>query len=208
MRTVKVWSRVLFAVTLMLAHATWPSAALAQDDEAPPSFEAAQYLPTAEQFGDGWMLTRAAALEVDTDVFRDGAVAVLAGPGGARVVAAAMLVTRERVATRRSWEAAMALYDNYSGELEYLPGRDDELDTVLPPAGCVEAKRIDGTARQLGIDTGIPMGITLCAAEPDIVVLAIASGSVLKLTGYEASDAIASLQTGSKPASEPATPET
>jgi hypothetical protein len=154
------------------------------------------------------MLTRAAALEVDTDVFRDGAVAVLAGPGGARVVAAAMLVTRERVATRRSWEAAMTLYDNYSGELEYLPGRDDELDTIPPPSGCVEAKRIDGTARQLGIDTGIPMGITLCAAEPDIVVLAVASGSVLELSGYAASDAIASLLSGSQPRPSSATPET
>jgi hypothetical protein len=120
---------------------------------------------------------------------------VLVGPSGARVVAAAMLVTEERIAVRRSWEAAISLFDNYSGELEYLTGRDDELDTVPPPAGCAEAKRVDGTARQLGIDTGIPMGVTLCAAEPDLIVLAVASGTILGLTGFEASDAIASLQT-------------
>ena len=203
----ELWSRVLFTVLFVLAHAMWSPTALAQDDEAPPSSEAAGYLPTVEHLGDGWILSRAAALEVDTGVFRDGAVAVLAGPGGARVIAVAMLVTQERVATRRSWEAAMALYDNYSGELEYLSGRDEELDTVPPPPGCVEAKRIDGTARQLGIDTGIPMGVTLCAAEPDLVVLAVASGTVLGHTGYAASDAIASLQTGSDPVSASATPQ-
>lgn len=202
----KLWPRVLIAVVFILMPALGTPVARAQDD-APPSTAAARYLPTAEQIGAGWAVTRSAALEVDTDVFRDGAVAVLAGPDGARVVAAAMLVTQDRVAIRRSWEAAMALYDNYSGELAYLPGRDDELDTVPPPAGCVEAKRIDGTARQLGIDTGIPMGVTLCAADPDLILLAVASGPVLERTGFEASDAIASLQIGASAASQAATPE-
>jgi hypothetical protein len=139
---------LLFCATSMAASAEEPDA---------PSSESVHFLPDVTGFGDAWILTRTAALEVDSDVFRDGAVAVFAGPGGARVVAAVMLVTQERVAVRRSWESAMSLYDNYSGELEYLSGRDDELDTVPPPLGCVEAKRIDGTARQLGIDLGIPM---------------------------------------------------
>jgi hypothetical protein len=181
---------MLFGATSMAVNAEEPDA---------PSSVSAHFLPDVAGFGDGWTIARTAALEVDTDVFRDGAVAVFAGPGGARVVAAVMLVTQERVAVRRSWESAMSLYDNYSGELEYLSGRDDELDTVPPPPGCVEAKRIDGTARQLGIDLGIPMGVTLCAAEPDLTVLVVASGIVLGLSGYEASDAIASLMVATKP---------
>ena len=186
------WLRALFVVASIVVMASPVSA---QDGGNAPSAEAARFLPKAEKFGKEWYMSRSAALEVDTDVFREGAVVVLVGPSGARVVAAAMLVTHDRVAVRRSWEAAIALFDNFSGELEYLSGRDDELDTVPPPAGCAEAKRIDGTARQLGIDTGIPMGVTLCAAEPDVIVLVVASGTVLGLTGYEASDAIAALQT-------------
>ena len=178
----------LLAVACLL-----PAGATAQETPVPPGGDAARSLPDVARFGDGWSSARTAGLEVDTGVFREGAVAVYAGPAGARVVAATLLVTQDRVAIRRSWEAANDLFDNYSGELEYLPGRDDELDSVPPPPGCVEAKRIDGTARQLGIDTGIPLGITLCAAEPDLIVLAVAAGSVLGLTGYEASDAISSL---------------
>lgn len=192
-------TRAFLVVMLFLAA----SPASAKDDPSPPGSVSARYLPDAASFGAGWAAVRTTALKVDTGVFREGAVAVLTGPDGARAVAAVMLVTQERVAVRRSWESAMSLYDNYSGELAYLSGRDDELDTVPPPPGCVEAKRIDGTARQLGIDLGIPMGITLCAAEPDVIVLAVVSGTMLGLSGYEASDALASLMVT---AAAPATP--
>jgi len=107
-----------------------------------------------------------------------------------------MLVTDARVAVRRSWEEASNLYRKYSGELEYDPDRDEILDRQPLPAGCIEAKRIDGTARQLGLDTGIPMGLTLCAADPDVIVLVVVSGAVGPLSGYEASDAVASLMLG------------
>jgi hypothetical protein len=183
--------RLLLAFAVFAAIA--PASMLAaQETPVPPSGEAGQFLPGPSAFGDGWSQARSAALDVDTDVFRDGAVSSLTGPAGARLVLVVLLVTRDRVAVRRSWESALKIYDNYSGELEHLAGRDDELNSVPPPPGCVEAKRIDGTAKQLGIDTGIPMGITLCAADPDIVVIAVASGMVGGKTGFEASDAIAS----------------
>jgi hypothetical protein len=185
------WSRVLLLLLVAMMATAIP--ARAQETPAPPNSASARFLPDAADFGDGWSLSRTAALEVDTDVFREGAVGSFVGPDGSRVVAAAMLVTQDRVAVRRSWEAAMSFYDNYSGELEHLSGRDDELDSEPSPPGCVEAKRIDGTARQLGIDTGITMGVTLCAAEPDLIFLAVASGSALGLSGFAASDAIASL---------------
>jgi hypothetical protein len=202
---VSIWARLVVLIAFVMVLPA-PALALArQNNDEPVSTEAARYLPVADQFGPDWSVARTAPLEVDTDVFRDGAVVVLSGPNGARVIAVAMLVTQERVAIRRSWEAAMSLYDNYSGELEYLAGRDDELDTAPPPEGCVEAKRIDGTARQLGIDTGIPMGVTLCAAEPDLIVLAVASGTVFGLIGFEASDAIAALLTSARSDATPAT---
>jgi hypothetical protein len=186
----KGWSLALF---ILMLFSNFTNSVAAQDEPEPPATEAAQRLPIASQFGGGWSLVRSASLDVDTDVLREGAVAVFAGPGGARVIAVAMPVTQERIATRRSWEAAMNLYDNYSGELAYLSGRDDELDSIPAPDGCVEAKRIDGTAKHLGIDTGIPMGVSLCAADPDLIVLAVASGTVFGRFGFEASDAVASL---------------
>jgi hypothetical protein len=184
---------LLRCLTLLLALSLAAGAAGARAQDEPASGDAARYFPPIEPFGEGWQVVRSAGLEVDPDVFRTGGVTVLTGPDGARVVAAVLLVTRDRVAVRRSWEAADNLYDNFGGELAYLSGREQELDGDPPPPGCVEAKRIDGTAKQLGIDTGIPLGITMCAAEPDVIVIAVASGAMLDATGYAASDAIVAL---------------
>jgi len=55
-----------------------------------------------------------------------------------------------------------------------------------PPEGCAEAKRFEGVSR----DFGFPTGITLCAADPDVIVIAVASGLVNDRTGYEAADVV------------------
>jgi hypothetical protein len=193
-RVVRVPVRLLFVLLVLLAIV---EPAAAQGD--PVVGDAAELLPETIAFGEGWTTSRVAALEMDPVLFREAAVAVLAGPGGARVLVAILLVTQDQIAVRRAWEEAVGLYDNFSGELEYVTGREDELAGEPPPAGCAEAKRIDGTARQLGIDTGIPMGITLCAAEPDAIVLAVVSGAALELTGFAASDAVASLVVTTEP---------
>jgi hypothetical protein len=193
-RAVRTLLRVLL---VLLCVSGSPTAVRAQDE--PNAGVAMDLLLTAGDLGSGWTSARTAPLEVDPTLFREAAVAIHMGPTGARVLIAVLLVTQDQVAVRRAWEAAVGIYDNYSGELEYVSGRGDELAEVPPPAGCAEAKRIDGTARQLGIDTGIPMGVTLCAAEPDVIVLAVVSGSVLNLSGFEASDAIASLVVTAQP---------
>ncbi|MCC6791546.1 MAG: hypothetical protein IT336_07680 [Thermomicrobiales bacterium] len=184
----RAWLRLLLTLLVLVGAASPPDALGAKSADT-----AVELLPGPDAFGAGWSVARSAALEIDPALFREAAVAIHAGPNGTRVLIAVMLVTRDQVAVRRAWEAAVDIYDNYSGELQYVTGRGDELAEEPPPAGCAEAKRIDGTARQLGVDTGIPMGITLCAAEPDVIVLAVASGNVLGLTGFAASDAIASL---------------
>jgi hypothetical protein len=180
-----------------------PAAAQEAPSVADPT---AAYLPAPAALGDGWSLVRTGSLALPTEMFRAGNLGVFVGPAGARILAAVMLVTESRVAVRRSWEGATDLFRKYSGELAYDSDRDDILDRLPPPSGCVEAKRIDGTARQLGLDTGIPMGITLCAAEPDVILLVLVSGAVHSLTGYEASDAIASLMLGATGPSGAATP--
>jgi hypothetical protein len=177
---------------------------MAQDAASPatPTIDAASsnpartFLLDAVSLGEGWSSVVNEPLDVTPEEFRAGAIGVLIGPAGARVLAVAMLVTDERVAVRRSWEEASDLYHKYSGELEYDSDRDEILDRLPLPAGCIEAKRIDGTARQLGLDTGIPMGLTLCAADPDVIVLTVVSGGLGSLSGHDASDAVASLMLG------------
>jgi hypothetical protein len=194
--------RWILPIAFLLLAATRAIAVSAQETPAIDPATAA-LLPTAAALGDDWIWVSTAPLELPAETFRAGAYAVFAGPAGARIIAAAMLVTDARVAVRRSWEDAADLFRRYSGELEYDSDRDDILDRVPPPAGCVEARRIDGTARQLGLDTGIPMSLTLCAADPDVILLVVVSGAFGPLTGYEASDAVASLMLGAAPAATP-----
>jgi hypothetical protein len=194
--------RVLIAMLALFALLAGPVSA----KEDPPSDpDAAALLPGASAVGDGWQLVYTGGLELSPESFRGGAVGTYTGPAGARVVLAVMLVTDSRVAVRRSWEEANELYRRYGGELRYEDERDEILDRMPLPPGCAEAKRIDGVARQLGLTTGIPMGLTLCAADPDLILLAIVTGEVGGLTGYEASDAIAALVLSGAGA-DPATP--
>jgi hypothetical protein len=188
------WLTILVVVGAGLAT---PWARLtARDAPTPPSLAATAYLPDPAALGDGWQTVRTARLDLPSEAFREGAVGVYVGPDGARVMAVIMLATQSRVAVRRSWEEAAKLFAKHAGELAAARNRSAELDALPPPAGCVEAKRIDGSARQLRIDTGIPMGITLCATDPDVIVLVVASGVVGDLTGHQASDAVASLLLG------------
>jgi hypothetical protein len=192
-------SLVILMLALVALHAL-PTAAQASPDTGRDTSTidpaAGAFLPPAQVLGPDWTLVSTSPLDLPAETFRAGAYAVYTGPAGARILAAAMLVTDARVAVRRSWEDAADLYHHYSGELKYDSDRDDVLDRLPPPPGCVEARRIDGTARQLGLETGIPMGLTLCAADPDVILLTVVSGAVNSLSGYEASDAVASLMLG------------
>ena len=119
------------------------------------------------------------------DAFREGTLVTYGGPAGARVVLAALLVTDDRVAVRAAWEEAIKVYDRYRNDLSYDEGYAEELAMLPPPEGCAEAKRIKGVSEQ---DTFLT-GVTLCAADPDVILLAVVSGPVAGLTGYRASDA-------------------
>lgn len=196
------WQRKL--VALMAIALLWTNPVSAKDAPAADP-EALAVLPMESALGEGWTLFYTGGLELSAESFRGGAVGTYTGPAGARTILAVLLVTDSRVAVRRSWEEANDLYRKYSGELAYDDERDEILDRMPLPPGCVEAKRIDGTARQLGLSTGIPMGLTLCAADPNLILLVIVTGAVGGQTGYEASDAIASLVL-SGAATHPATP--
>jgi hypothetical protein len=166
----------------------------AQETPTPdPESASVLLLPEPSAFGPDWARTNVRAVEqlnmgmtMAPDVFREGAVGTYGGPNGARVVAVTLLLTDTRVAVRRGWENASQLFNNYSYQLDYDYNAIGLWDALPPPDGCAEAKRFEGISR----DFGFPTGITLCAADPDLIVVVVASGGVNDRTGYEASDVV------------------
>jgi hypothetical protein len=181
---------LLIAITLCMAAVP----ATAQETPTPdPESASVLLLPEASAFGPGWTRTNIRAVEqlnmgmtMAPDVFREGAVGTYGGPNGARVVAITLLLTDTRVAVRRGWENASQLFSNYSYQLDYDYNATSLWDALPPPAGCAEAKRFEGVSRDYGFRTGI----TLCAADPDLIFVTVASGLVNDRTGYEAADVV------------------
>ena len=162
-------------------------------ESGPGSGPAARaYLPAAAAMGEGWTAWPLDSIAVPAAPFREGAAAAYGGPGGARVVVAALLATDGRVAVRQSWEEAIGLYEGHRRRLEYDGEREDRLTAAAPPPGCVEAKRVEGADD----DFGFAAGIVLCAVDPDLILLVVASGDVLGLEGAAAADAVVALALG------------
>jgi hypothetical protein len=183
---------IALVIAIIMCAAGFP--ALAQETPVPdPQSASVLLLPEASAFGPGWTLTNIRAVEqlnmgmtMAPDVFREGAVGTYGGPNGARMVAITLLLTETRVAVRRGWENASQLFNNYTYQLDYDYNAIGLWDALPPPDGCAEAKRFEGISR----DFGFPTGITLCAADPDLIVIAVASGLVNDRTSYEAADAV------------------
>ena len=159
---------------------------------------AADMLPAPTAFGDDWALlaTPAPTAEISA-AFRDVAFGVYGGPNGARITLVVYLVAEGMTAVRDSWEIANKDYEAYRLEMDwgFQSTRETETATAPLPAGCADARRIYGVEK-IGFQT-FPVGLTLCASDPDVIVLAYASGEVNGLSGYEASDAAVAATVGS-----------
>lgn len=126
------------------------------------------------------------SFKMSPDVFREGAAQTYGGPDGSRVLIVALFLTGNRVAVRRSWEDAGKLLDQIDYRTQTSYQRQEDLESMAPP-GCVEAKRLEGTA-ELYLT---PVGVTHCAIDPDIVALVAVSGTLGGKTGIEAADGLA-----------------
>ncbi len=185
-------SVILLMLLLALCPTVVPSPVSAQDPTQEPSSDALRLLPTADAFGAGWTMPKPPVAAVPSNAFRDGAVATYGGADGRRILLTVLLLSRDTVAIRRGWEEASERFDDFGSRLEHERNREEELLSVPPPPGCVEAKRIDGTDK----DDGFDAGVTLCAADPDIVLLAVVWGDVGDRRGYLASDLVVSTALG------------
>lgn len=176
-------------VLVVLVFLLYPTAVMGQETPAPEAGpESVSYLPEASAFGEGWTQTDSSGIEVPSDIFREGSRGVYGGPNGARVSVIVLLTTDSRVAVRQSWEEATDRFDAYRYALaeQYDYSQVERLEALEPPEGCVEAKRAEGQDSRFGYTAGI----TMCAIDPDVVLLAAASGDVADEAGFRASDAV------------------
>jgi hypothetical protein len=175
---------VLFVLALLASG----SPTLAQDPTPEPGANASKMLPSGAWIGKGWKRTELRGVDADANLFREAAVASYGGPQGSRVVIFVFLQTDSREAVRQSWEAVSSSFDTYKYRLGYGYERDQQLQTIAAPEGCAEAKRAEGEDQAFLV----PTAITMCGADPDIIILVIVSGPIGGVADYTISDWIAS----------------
>lgn len=192
-------SRWVLAVVAFLLTFSPIMARAAQDDEVlPVTPGAGKYLPAADDLGPGWSKTWETGIDPGADLFKEGVVAVYGGDNGSRAIVYAWVIQDSSTAVRRSWESTTELLKNqrYEWASDYNYSEADTIDSLDPPAGCVESSRAEGS----NPDSRFPAGLTLCAVDPDVIILAIVSGELSENTGYLASDALIALALGASKA--------
>jgi hypothetical protein len=186
-------TKVLLVLLLTLAMIS-AAPARAQEPTPEPGPDAAKMLPDATGFGDGWLLNETVnpdllarfSFEMTPDVFREGAAGIYVGPNGSRIVVVSLLITENRVAIRQSWEDATKLLDAVRTRTTTDFTHDQTLETMEAPNGCVEAKRIEGI-ENIAL---LPAGGTMCAIDPDVILIAVVLGDYADQSGVAASDAV------------------
>jgi hypothetical protein len=180
--------RVAVIWLAMLGLLAAPSGTRAQEQPLPVTPGAGKYLPAATEFGSGWTDVWQGGIDPGAELFKEGVKAVYGGPNGARAIIFVWVIQDSTTAVRRSWESTTEIFDSYRYEFadDYDYSAAKTLDSVSAPLGCVEASRAEGSASK----QQFPGGLTLCAVDPDVIILAIASGTINDQQGYLASDAL------------------
>lgn len=186
---------LLVAVTLVaLVAGGWQSSVSTSAQASPvatpvAASNAERYLPAAEAIGQGWALAVTSVPEADPAIFVDAVTAVYVGPGGSRALVTVWTNLPGRAAVQRSWETIGKVFDDVRFEVTGPKDdrREEELAALPFPEGCVDARRIDGVDPLFGL----PGAVTQCAIDPDVTVLVLVSGSIDGVSGYAASDRVA-----------------
>ena len=166
----------------------WPAAvspAMAQQAPAPHP------LPDATSLGSGWSLLPEQLVEEDgKGPFVSAAGAAYVGPEGARAIVVALNVVNQPDAQGEAWQAINELFDETRSQFEFDPARETELTQLPGLPGCESTRRLDGRE---GLFHDLPVGMTICAADRPVIVLAYVSGAVSGRSGFEASDSLVAL---------------
>jgi hypothetical protein len=181
--------RVL-AILLLLALG-WGSSVSAQGEVPPVTPRAGSFLPSAADLGSDWQEISQAGSAPTPELFAEGVKAVYGGPDGSRALVYVWVTRDDTTTVGRSWDVTV---DFLNSKLAQYASQFDApavqaLQELEPPAGCAEAARAEG----LDPDQNFPGGLTLCAVEPDVIIMTIVSGTLNADSGYLASDALVEL---------------
>jgi hypothetical protein len=149
---------------------------------------AGRYLPTAEAIGDGWIETSRAGIAPGPELFREGVREVYGGPEGTRALVYVWLTQPGETARQGAWDttAAFLLSKSQQWAADTSSLQVGAASTPSPLSGCTDLGRAEG----VDPDSQIPAGLTLCAVDPDVIVLTIVSGEFDGASGVQASDAL------------------
>ncbi|HEU0114056.1 MAG TPA: hypothetical protein VFQ80_05245 [Thermomicrobiales bacterium] len=188
------WLRIAAVCLTTCAASISPAVSLAQSDTLPVTPGAGAYLPAAADLGAGWVEIWRGGIAPGPELFREGVKAVYGGPAGARAIVFVWITLDSPTVVRRSWEATTEIFNDDRLEFanDYDRAAAKNLDALKPPAGCVEATRAEGAASK----QQFPGGLTLCAVDPDVIVLGIVSGALVGKQGHLASDALVEMALG------------
>jgi hypothetical protein len=142
-------------------------------------------IPRAAAIGDDWQLLDAADLDpVRWAAFRRYATAAYVGPHGARTRVELIHVGEGEGTKLAAWTAANRMFDEIRVQFSARAN-----DAVAPP-GCAKGRHAAGADAMI---PALPVGLVLCAADPDVIVLVYVSGPVGSRIGAEAADHVLEL---------------
>jgi hypothetical protein len=147
--------------------------------------------PAPDELGSGWKLLSAADIPPsDTSAIEQLSEAIYVGPEGNRATVLMSRVAEGPAATRKAWEFMGQSFENFrmAFDADYSSERDLEEQPFVD--GCADMRRMDGADKVI---PALLVGVSLCAADPDTLVLAYVSGEVDGLSGHAASDRVVEL---------------
>jgi hypothetical protein len=154
---------------------------------------ALQMLPEATVFGEGWQRSQLvnpealsrSGFSLEPETFREGAAGIYVGPAGSRILVVSLLINASGAAVRQSWDEAGELLDSVRSEFSSGYHSDEALEVRAAPSGCVAAKHLEGVDNH----ALLPVGATMCAIEPDGILITVVYGTLNGEDGVAASDA-------------------
>jgi hypothetical protein len=184
----KRWCAFLVAVTIAVELISAGMARAQSDRLLPVTPGAGQYLPSAGAIGEGWSDVSQMGIAPGRDLFREGVKAVYGGPEGSRALVYVRLTKDGETARQSAWDQTAAFFriksQQWAAEASSMPANN--ASTPSPLASCRDVRQAEG----VDPETQIAGGLTLCAVDPDVIVLTIVSGELDGGSGVHASDAL------------------
>jgi hypothetical protein len=173
-------------IALMILLLSLQAAPIAAADQP----TAGSLLPAPAALGPDWSLIGASHSDTmsPSTGFTSMASAMYGGSEGSRIFVRVFVVASGATAVRQARDTANDAFAGLRGLVrERAASGSSSLDTRPGPTGCNDAQRADGQDANF---SDFAAGVTLCAVDPDLIILVGVFGSFDGLSGFPASDTV------------------